>query len=98
MKTKILTIIMTIIAAVCMVGVPEGRCPKCGLKYSGWALRNPRHQACPKCGRGLDIRNSNGTISKGYSPLDAKGLQNKRPDIVKCPDRTSDDSYEEKRT
>jgi len=46
----------------------EGRCPKCGIRYYGWALLNPEHQTCPDCGIGLYIKDSNGTISEGYSP------------------------------
>lgn len=46
----------------------EGRCPKCGVRYYGWALLNPEYQTCPNCGIGLHIKESNGTISEGYSP------------------------------
>lgn len=70
---KIGILIITALAIMGMVSTPEGRCPNCGLRFHGWALRNLRHQACPKCGRGLDIKSSDGTISKGYSPFDAEG-------------------------
>lgn len=46
----------------------EGRCPKCGIRYYGWALLNPEYQTCPDCRIGLHIKDSNGTISEGYSP------------------------------
>jgi hypothetical protein len=48
--------------------VLEGRCPKCGIRYYGWALFNTKHQTCPDCGTKLEIKESNGTISEGYSP------------------------------
>ena len=47
----------------------EGRCPKCGIRYYGWALRDSGHQTCPSCGRKLQIKDSNGTLSEGYSPF-----------------------------
>jgi predicted nucleic-acid-binding Zn-ribbon protein len=28
----------------------EGKCPKCGDRYYDWALIEPRHQSCLKCG------------------------------------------------
>ena len=46
----------------------EGRCPKCGIRFYGWALLNPKYQTCPDCGIKLQIKESNGTISDGYSP------------------------------
>ena len=55
-----------------MVGMPRGRCPKCGFEYRGWALHNPRHQTCPKCGEALIITDSDGTIFQGYSPFEAE--------------------------
>jgi uncharacterized OB-fold protein len=50
----------------------EGKCSKCGYRCSGWALRFPRHQTCPKCGNGLDIYEEGHKISTGYSPFTAK--------------------------
>ncbi len=50
----------------------EGRCPKCGTSYFGWALRFPRHQVCPKCGVGLEILEDGKPVSRGYSPFTAK--------------------------
>ena len=49
----------------------EGKCPKCGFYRIGWALRNPRHQTCPKCGVGLEITDGH-TVSTGYSPFTAE--------------------------
>ena len=50
----------------------DGKCPKCGTRYFGWALRFPRHQTCPKCGVGLDIIEDGKQVSKGYSPFTAE--------------------------
>ena len=50
----------------------EGKCPKCGFHRVGWALRNPRHQTCPKCGVELEITEDGRMVSKGYSPFTAK--------------------------
>jgi hypothetical protein len=59
----------------------EGRCPKCGAYYHGWALLNPRHQFCPKCGVGLEI-DDGARIFKGYSPFTGKNLiDDVSPDI-----------------
>ena len=91
---KIGILIITALAIMGMVGTPEGRCPKCGLCYQGWALRNPLHQYCPKCGRGLDIRNSDGTISKGYSPFDAERHLQNPPDKVAHTDESANSSCE----
>ena len=33
----------------------EGRCPKCGCCYAGWALRFPRNQSCSMCCAVLEI-------------------------------------------
>jgi hypothetical protein len=89
--TKILVLVLTVLASLGMVSMPEGTCPKCGLHYHGWALRNPRHQTCPKCGRGLKIRDSNGTIVKSCSPLDAEGYLPDRPGSVTQPDNKAKD-------
>jgi hypothetical protein len=91
---KILILIMTVLAIVGMVGIPEGRCPKCGRRYHGWALRNPRRQTCPKCGRGLEIRNSNDTTSRGYSPFNAEGYLLNPPDKVTHTDESANNSHE----
>jgi hypothetical protein len=45
-----------------MAGVPEGICPRCGIRYEGWALLNPIYQTCPSCGVNLEIRNGEGEL------------------------------------
>jgi len=50
----------------------EGKCPKCGHCFVGWALLNPRRQTCPKCGIGLEITEGGHRILKGYSPFTAE--------------------------
>jgi ribosomal protein S27AE len=50
----------------------KGRCPKCGTYCIGWALRNPRHQTCPKCGAGLEITEDGERVFTGYSPFTAE--------------------------
>jgi DNA-directed RNA polymerase subunit RPC12/RpoP len=52
--------------------VIEGKCPKCGKQYFGWALQNPRNQSCPKCGTGLLIFEDSKLPVQGYSPFTAK--------------------------
>jgi len=37
------------------MGGMTGKCPKCGVKYYGWALANPEFQKCDKCGAALEI-------------------------------------------
>ena len=50
----------------------EGICPKCGMRYYGWALKNPRYQMCGKCGIGLDIMRNGKKVADGYSPFTAQ--------------------------
>ena len=50
----------------------EGRCPKCGRCYVGWALRFPRNQMCSNCGAALEIYQDGKRISEGYSPFTAE--------------------------
>jgi len=50
----------------------EGKCSNCGIHRYGWALLNPRYQACPKCGAGLEIFEDGHLISKGFSPFTAE--------------------------
>jgi hypothetical protein len=33
----------------------KGKCPMCGAIYYGWALGNPSHQKCERCGNSLEI-------------------------------------------
>ena len=49
----------------------EGKCPKCGLQFWGWALFESRNQSCPKCGTGLLITEDGRTRNQGYSPFTA---------------------------
>jgi hypothetical protein len=50
----------------------EGRCPKCGNNYVGWALRFPRNQSCSNCGAALEIFEDGKRIATGYSPFTAE--------------------------
>jgi hypothetical protein len=49
----------------------EGKCPKCGARYYGWALNSPRNQMCENCGIGLEILDGEGNSFTGYSPFTA---------------------------
>jgi len=51
----------------------EGKCPKCGRRFYGLALANPRFQMCEACGSGLEIINGEITI-RGYSPFNADNI------------------------
>ena len=69
----------------------EGKCPKCGAKYYGWALRHPRHQTC-HCGAALEIT-EDGRTFKGYSPFTAEKYSINLPPNVPTPsDKTKDGS------
>ena len=50
----------------------EGVCPKCGQRYYGWALLQPRNQSCSKCGVGLLITEDGKKTIEGYSPFTAE--------------------------
>jgi ribosomal protein S27AE len=50
----------------------EGKCPKCGARYFGWALRWPRHQTCSRCGNALEITEDGEKAYTGYSPFTAE--------------------------
>jgi len=50
----------------------EGKCPKCGARYYGWALTMPRNQMCDKCGAGLEISEDGRLLGTGYSPFSAQ--------------------------
>ena len=67
----------------------EGKCPKCGNQYHGWALLNPRGQTCPRCGVGLEIT-EDGHTYKGYSPFSAEKY------IIKSPENTSSSQDKDK--
>ena len=42
---------------MCDDGIPEAKCPKCGTRYFGWALLDPKHQICKECGAKLVMVN-----------------------------------------
>ncbi len=50
----------------------EGKCPKCGASYFGWALRVPRNQSCSRCGTALKIYEDGKIVAEGYSPFTAE--------------------------
>ncbi len=52
----------------------EGRCPRCGLSLSGWALLSPRYQTCPYCLIGLEITEDGRPLGQGFSPFTAKRI------------------------
>lgn len=69
----------------------EGTCPRCGQRYFGWALLQPRNQMCAKCGAGLVVTEDGIRKIEGYSPFTAeeyklKTSRQKAPD----PDKTKD--------
>jgi ribosomal protein S27AE len=57
----------------------EGLCPKCGQRYYGWALLQPRSQSCSKCGIGLLITEDGKRIIQRYSPFAAEEYKIKFP-------------------
>lgn len=59
--------------------MPEARCPKCGYHCYGWALTNPEHQICPKCGTRLQISQAN---SQAKEP-DSRGFKGEKGIINK---------------
>jgi len=64
----------------------EGKCPKCGYYRVGWALLNPRHQTCTKCGTGLGISDGGRKIITGYSPFSAERYSLNLPSGAKAGD------------
>ena len=71
----------------------EGKCPKCGDRYYGWSLLQPRHQSCLKCGVGLLITEDGKKTIQGYSPFTAEEYKIKLPpgaipDSEKAKDKT----------
>jgi ribosomal protein S27AE len=50
----------------------EGRCPKCGYRFVGWALLFPRNQMCSNCGAALQIYQDGKRVPGGYSPFTAE--------------------------
>lgn len=48
----------------------KGKCPKCGQKYYGWALLNPKNKNCEKCGTELIIEKN----KKNLKPIKIPNL------------------------
>ena len=65
-----------------VTGMLEGKCPKCGRQFYGWALLQPRNQSCPKCGVGLLITENGKTFFRGYSPFDADKISIDSPENI----------------
>ncbi len=66
-----------------------GKCPKCGYECVGWGLRFPRHQACARCGSGLEITEDGKPIGIGYSPFTA-AIENPGMRTEKTPKQTAE--------
>jgi hypothetical protein len=71
----------------------EGKCPKCGKTYYGWALLDPRHQSCLECKVGLLITEDGKKTVQGYSPFTAEEYKIKlhpgaMPDSEKTKNKT----------
>jgi hypothetical protein len=74
----------------------EGRCPKCGQRYYGWALLQPRYQSCLKCGVGLLITEDSKKTFQGYSPFTADEYKINLPNrTVSEPEKTKDNTEKE---
>ena len=65
-----------------VTGMLEGKCPKCGRQFCGWALLQPRNQSCDKCGVSLLITEDGKTFFKGYSPFNADKISIDSPDNI----------------
>ncbi len=74
----------------------EGICTKCGYHCVGWALHFARHQACPKCGVGLEIYQDGHRVGIGYSPFTAETYQINLPSNVPTSHGKEEDSHEHK--
>ena len=69
----------------------EGTCPKCGERYYGWVLLQPRHQSCLKCGVGLLITEDGKKTIQGYSPFTAEEYKIKlAPGAIPDPKKIDD--------
>ncbi|MFC1940407.1 hypothetical protein ACFLXO_06985 [Chloroflexota bacterium] len=64
----------------------EGKCPKCGCRYTGWALRSPRNLMCTSCGAALEITEDGKNIFEGYSPFTAEKYYIDKPSNAPSPD------------
>ena len=60
-----------LLVMVSLPRIPIGLCTKCGAIRVGWALLNPRYQACPVCGESLEIMDGSGRVFRGHSPSSA---------------------------
>jgi hypothetical protein len=74
----------------------EGICPKCGWRYYGWSLLQPRNQSCTKCGAGLLITEDGKKVIQGFSPFTAeeykiKLLYKPTPDPERAKNSTTKD-------
>jgi hypothetical protein len=74
----------------------EGKCPKCGYYRLGWALLNPRHQTCPRCGTGLEITEDGRKLATGYSPFSADRYFTEVADDVKTADEEEAEARSDK--
>jgi hypothetical protein len=70
----------------------EGRCPKCGLTRYGWALVNPRYQACSSCGVGLEISENGHRVMTGFSPFEAERIDVNKPEQSPAPPQNPESS------
>jgi hypothetical protein len=59
----------------------KGICPKCGTRYCGWALTNPRERICKQCGSGLEIYRDGLWLGTAYSPFNAPQYKVKSSDF-----------------
>ena len=62
----------------------EGKCPKCGKTYYGWALLDPRHQSCLECKVGLLITEDGKKTVQGHSPFTAEEYKNTNQILEPC--------------
>jgi len=53
--------------------IPQAKCIKCRGHYYGQALRDPRHQMCPKCGEALVIILEPLPASPFFIPIETLG-------------------------
>ncbi len=60
----------------------QGRCPKCGSSYYGWALKLHHNQVCEKCGASLEI-SENLATSDQYSHVQSQIVNRIKRSLVK---------------
>jgi len=58
----------------------QGKCPKCGQFYFGWALIQPRNQMCTVCNISLLINQEGKTAIESASPFSTSQYQLQLPD------------------